>query len=162
MSATRETTCCFTGHRELPADKIPEIKKRLEAAVRSLLVRGVRNFVAGGAVGFDMLAAEVVLGLRCEFPEIKLELALPFPEQAKNWKTENDRETYDRILKQADAVVCVSPEHTARSMMRRNRYLVDSGRYCIAYITSEHSGTANTVNYAKQNGLEIINLAAGW
>ena len=35
----RSKTVCFTGHRELPADDLPEISKRLEDTLATLRCR---------------------------------------------------------------------------------------------------------------------------
>lgn len=50
-------TACFTGHRELPAEYLPEISKHLEDTLVTLIEQGYRYFGAGGALGFDTLAA---------------------------------------------------------------------------------------------------------
>ena len=49
----RSKTVCFTGHRELPADDLPEISKHLEDTLATLIEQGYRYFGAGGALGFD-------------------------------------------------------------------------------------------------------------
>lgn len=53
----RSKTVCFTGHRELPADDLLEISKHLEDTLATLIEQGYRYFGAGGALGFDTLAA---------------------------------------------------------------------------------------------------------
>ena len=60
----RSKTVCFTGHRELPTDDLPEISKRLEDTLVALIEQGYCYFGAGGALGFDTLAAQAVLRLR--------------------------------------------------------------------------------------------------
>ena len=52
------TTCCFTGHRRIPPEAVAPLRERLEAEIESLIRQGVRYFGAGGALGFDTLAAE--------------------------------------------------------------------------------------------------------
>ena len=37
-------TACFTGHRELPAKDLPEISKRLEDTLVTLIEQGYRYF----------------------------------------------------------------------------------------------------------------------
>ena len=56
----KEHTCCFTGHRTIPTDKMQEIVARTEARVRELIRGGYRCFITGGAVGYDTLAAELL------------------------------------------------------------------------------------------------------
>ena len=76
-------TCCFTGHRNIPIDEYEKIEKRLEEEGVNLIHQGVKDFWAGGALGFDTMAALMVLKLKKDFPHIRLLLALPCPEQVQ-------------------------------------------------------------------------------
>ena len=73
----RVKTCCFTGHRDIPFLKLHSIKKRLEKAVEQSIQDGYCYFGAGGALGFDTLAANTILQLKSKYPSIKLILVLP-------------------------------------------------------------------------------------
>ncbi len=68
---------------------------------------GVRELWAGGALGFDTLAAETVLLLREQEREIRLRLAPPCAGQDRNWGA-RDREIYRRLRNGADDVVLLS------------------------------------------------------
>lgn len=57
-------TCCFTGHRKIPPEQYGEIARRLKEAVIELINEGYCYFGAGGALGFDTLAAQTVLNLK--------------------------------------------------------------------------------------------------
>jgi len=151
-------TCGFTGHRHIPQNEYQNIQKRLESALISLIHQGTTYFGAGGALGFDTLAAQTVLSLKKEYPQIKLILVLPYKEQTKRWQ-ETDIKIYNHILNQADMVVYTSIHYYNGCMHTRNRHLVDSGDICICYLTAPTGGTAYTVQYAKQKGLRIINMA---
>lgn len=155
----KEKTCCFTGHRRIPPGQQHQLARQLEETVRALVRQGVVYFGAGGALGFDSLAAQCVLKLREELPQIKLILVLPCLSQAEHWPA-SDRERYEAIKKQADKVVYTSKEYTRDCMFRRNRYLVDHSSVCVCYLTERGGGTAYTVQYAKLQELKIINLAA--
>ena len=154
----REQTCCFTGHREIPPGKRAEIADRLERVISTLYQSGVRYYGAGGARGFDALAANTVLRLRESCPDIKLILVLPCLTQTRGWRPEDIAE-YERIKGLADKVVYTSQAYYAGCMHKRNRHLVDHSSVCICYLTKNSGGTAYTVDYAKKQGLEIINLA---
>lgn len=116
-------------------------------------------FGAGGALGFDTLAAQCVLSLRKRYPHIKLILVLLCTAQTKGW-SKNDIAIYEEIKSQADKVVYTSREYSRGCMFKRNRHLVNGSSVCIAYLTQEKGGTAYTVNYAKEQGLAVINLAS--
>ena len=153
----RENTCCFTGHRTLykPAS---EISAELDKIVRELYERGYRNFCCGGAVGFDTLAEKAVLKLREEHADVRLVLILPCREQTKKWKAK-DVEVYEEILTLADEIIYTSEQFTPFCMHVRNRRLVDESSICISYLVTDSGGTHSTVKYAKQQGIEIVNIA---
>lgn len=154
----KSKTCCFTGHREISPEKRTEIIGRLERIITSLYQKGVQYYGAGGALGFDTLAAQTILKLRKKYPDIKLILVLPCLTQTKGWKPE-DVEEYERIKVQADKVTYTSQEYTKGCMFKRNRHLVDNSSVCICYLTKNSGGTAYTVSYAKIQGIEVINIA---
>lgn len=77
----------------MPPCECQSIAERLEQTVIELTERGIKNFCAGGAVGFDSLAANTVLKLREEYPHIKLTLILPCLSQTRGW-AESDIEVY--------------------------------------------------------------------
>lgn len=133
------------------------IKKRLEMAISSLYRRGVCYYGAGGALGFDTLAAQAVLRLRETCPGIKLILVLPCMSQTRGWPAEDVRR-YEDIKAQADKVVYTSQAYFSGCMQKRNRHLVDHSGFCVCYLTRSSGGTAYTVGYARAQGLEVVDL----
>ena len=83
----REQTCCFTGHRELPVWGREQLAAKLEDTITGLIDRGIRFYGAGGARGFDTLAAGTVLKLKPSYPNIKLILVLPCLTQTRGWRS---------------------------------------------------------------------------
>jgi uncharacterized phage-like protein YoqJ len=154
----REQTCCFTGHRELPVWGREQLAEKLEDTITGLIDRGIRFYGAGGARGFDTLAARTVLKLKPSYPKIKLILVLPCLTQTRGWRPEDIAE-YERIKAQADKVVYTAQQYTRGCMHKRNRHLVNHSSVCVCYLNRESGGTAYTVRYAREHGLEIINLA---
>ncbi len=159
MDESIQTTVCFTGHRVIPSEHLFWLRERLEKTVVELYNLGYRTFLAGGALGFDTLAAETVLLLRKQrCPEIRLELLLPCADQTKCWK-ERDVRLYETIRKQADKVTCLAERYYNGCMQVRNRALVENSSVCVCYLTRDSGGTAQSVRMAKQKGLRLINLA---
>ena len=154
----REKTCCFTGHRKLSLSE-NIVKDRLSKVLDNLIKDGIIYFGAGGALGFDTLAAEVVLEKKCVYPQIKLILVLPCPDQTKGWPS-TDIDKYNYILSQADKIVYTSEKYYTGCMHKRNRHLVNNSSYCICYLENDTGGTAYTVGYANENGLKIYNIAS--
>ena len=160
-SRTREKTACFTGHRKMK-EQAAEIEGRLTKTVEDLIQRGYIYFEAGGARGFDALAAEVVLKLKATYPKIRLVLVLPFDEQygrEKGW-AEEEIEQYHRLKARASKVIVLADEYKSGIYYERNRRLVDTSSVCLAYMRRKNSGTAYTVSYAEEKGLEVLNIAA--
>ncbi len=149
---------CFSGHRKLPED-CTVLRANLEKAIISLIERGVVFFGNGGAVGFDALAAETVLRLKEDYPHIRLVMVLPCPpeQQSLKWNEQQKKRYYD-LLNRADKVRVLSPNYTRSCMLDRNRHMVDCSAYLICYLREQHGGTFYTVNYAEQQGLEILRL----
>ena len=158
MEEMKGRTCCFTGHRDLPVQRQKELAAKLEDTIISLIDRGIRFYGAGGARGYDTLAAQTVLRLKERYPHIRLILVLPCLTQTKGWPAADVKE-YERIKALADKVVYTSQEYTKGCMHRRNRHLVDHSSVCVCYFTKKDGGTAYTVRYAKEHSLEIINIA---
>ena len=153
----RSQTACFTGHRKIPAESAEIIASNLRKTLIEQINNGYRYFRAGGALGFDTLAAQTVLELKKEYPDVKLILVLPCLSQTRGWST-RDIEIYEAIKSKADKVVYTSQEYTRGCMHKRNRYLVDNSSVCICYLTKQTGGTAYTVDYARKNLLTVINL----
>lgn len=152
-------TCCFTGHRKIPLDQLESVTQRLRDAVIASIKDGYQYFGAGGALGYDTIAAQTVLKLREKYPEIKLILVLPCKTQTRGW-TQADIDEYERIMAAADKVTYTSEEYTRGCMHKRNRHLVDNSSLCICYLTERSGGTAYTVDYALKKGLRVVNVAS--
>lgn len=151
-------TCCFTGHRKIPFGKLELITQQLESVIERCINDGYRYFGAGGALGFDTIAAQKVIELKDRYPHIKLILVLPSRTQTRGWKNE-DIEIYERIKLQADKIVFTSDQYFNGCMQKRNRHLVDCSTRCICYLTKNKGGTAYTVDYARKKGIDVINVA---
>lgn len=154
----KSKTCCFTGHRVMSDQEKQIAAVRLRQVIAELVKEGVVYYGAGGALGFDTLAAQTVLEMKKEYPQIRLILVLPCEDQTRNWRSE-DIEIYENIKARCDKVVYVSRRYTPDCMYKRNRHLVDHSGTCICYLTREGGGTAYTVGYAWKKGVHITNLA---
>ncbi len=154
----KEKTCCFTGHREISTENIIAIKPILQKTIIKLIKKGYIYFGVGGALGFDTLVEITILELKLLYPHIKLILVFPCEDQTKYWKKE-DIEIYEKIKNKCDKYVYVSKNYTNDCMLKRNRYLVDYSSCCVCYKTNNIGGTAYTVKYAEEKGIDIINIA---
>ena len=155
----KEITVCFTGHRQIPDAEYRILSEKLSGIVEAQILAGAVTFRAGGALGFDTLAALTVLSLKRRYPQIKLELYLPCPTQTQGWE-EKDLLLYNQILQQADSYRYSSDHYYTGVLQVRNRAMVAGADICIAYLRASHGGgTAFTAALALKQGLELINVA---
>lgn len=150
-------TCCFTGHRKLPKNKIEIIISNMNEEVDNLIKNGITNFICGGALGFDQIAASLIIAKKEVKKDIRLILALPCKNQDKGWSSQQ-KVLYYNLLAEADEVIYISEEYTDGCMKRRNYYMVEHSKFCICALLYNRSGTAQTVRYAKERNVVIINL----
>lgn len=154
-----KTTCCFTGHREIPDEVKEKLEVKLGDIVSELITRGVKNFRCGGNLGFDTLAAFSIVRLKAvAFPFIKLTMVLSADNQAAYWTVEENA-VYQKLLDQADEVVYIPERGNKDYLSERSYKLVDGSQVCVCYVTNDSGGAAFTVEYAREKGLEIINVA---
>ena len=155
--------CAFTGHRP---EKLPfgeneqdkrciDLKATLRAEIEKLIEEGVTHFLCGMARGVDTFAAETVLSLKEQYPEITLECAIPCETQAEKWN-EQQRDRYFGIVEKCDKETMLQNRYTPDCMFKRNRYMVYNCDVLIAVWDGRPSGTSKTVEYAKELGKEII------
>ena len=155
MLKQSKNACCFTGHRKLNAP-IEEIKENLyEAITHAIILKDCKRFICGGAIGFDTLAAELVLEAKNIFHSLTLEIAVPCENQSESW-SQAQKEKYDEIISQADKVTLLSTQYTKNCMQKRNEYMVDNSSLVIAHYDGSAGGTKNTFEYAKKHNKEIV------
>ena len=151
-------TVCFTGHRRLPPEDLPALSDRLDALLEHLYQCGYRDFFSGGALGFDVLAAERVLQLKHIHPDISLRMAIPCSTQSDRWSAA-DCQRYERILYNADTTHVLSRQYYPGCMQTRNRFMVDRSAFCLCYLMHMKGGTMSTVAYAMEQSCPVLNVA---
>ncbi len=152
------TICSFSGHRQILKVHKSALPELLSTTIDGLISSGVRIFRSGGAMGFDLLAASLILAKRAKNPDIQLHMLLPCRNQDARWP-EKFRRAYSNIVSSADSVIYLSENYDSLCMQRRNRALVDGADILLCYLTRTFGGTMNTVSYAYDKELRIINLA---
>ena len=158
-------SACFTGHRTLTGN-LADLSERLYQFIENGIVNhGLTDFYAGGAIGWDTLAAQTVLRIKEHYPHVRLHLVLPCSnaDQTAKWSEEQKAE-FHRILSLADDVQYTSEYLDKDCMKRRNARLVELATdYCICYWNQsrQRTGTGQTVRMAQRKGLVIQNFYQG-
>lgn len=153
----RPQTVCFTGHRDLRGQE-KALTPLLDQVIEALYRRGYRRFFSGGAMGFDLLAAERMLHFRETHPDVRLIMAIPCADQTAKWPAAECRR-YERVLYHADETRVLAPHYYRGCMMVRNRHMVNRSSVCVCYLDKPKGGTVTTVAYAAAENLSILNLA---
>ncbi|MDO5478070.1 MAG: SLOG family protein [Clostridia bacterium] len=146
--------CAFTGHREIPEEDFERVRDFTKKTVDLLVARGVNRFITGGAAGYDMLAAEIVIEAK-KYASVKLVVAVPCKGQDRYYK-KCDRERYRRIIDMADEVEILSGHYFDGCMHIRNRYMVDNSDFLVSYCTRDSGGSYYTRDYARKKGKYVI------
>lgn len=97
----------------------------LDKLIRQLSDEGVTTFITAMNRGAETVCAAAVLKLKSQRPGIRLEAALPFEEQAKDW-SEAERDRYFRIIEKCDAETLVGRKYTPASADECYRYMLDN------------------------------------
>ena len=154
-------TVCFTGHRVLSHDEQQLVYDRLDKLLRLLIEsHGTRDFYAGGALGLDTCAAITVLALRKQYEGIRLHIAIPCRDQDARW-TDFEKAVYRNIINRADTATVLSERYFRGCMQMRNRHMIERSDLCIAFLRpgTDSGGTVYTANYARRQGVPLINVA---
>ena len=157
----------FTGHRpeqlNIQQDGLSQSGQALQDLIWQEIwtqeKAGADTFLCGGAKGADIICGELILAEKqTTNPQLTLICAIPFREHAERWSFDW-KLRYHELLKGADKIVQVCDTYQRGCFHIRNRYLVDNCDLLIAiYNGEDKGGTAYTVNYAKQQGKEIVIL----
>ena len=153
----KSNTCCFAGHRTLPLSKVEAMIERLNVEIDNLYNQGVTHYISGGALGFDQIAASLIIAKKEIGYNMRLIFALPCKDQDRLWN-DKQKQLYHNLLAEADEIYYVSEEYHDGCMKKRNYYMVEQSAYLICALLHGKSGTKQTVAVARKNGLHIINL----
>ena len=150
--------CCFTGSRDIRKISYREVYLRLRKILIELIEKeGFSDFRAGGARGFDTIAALCIMELKATHPNIKLHLILPCKNQDRFFAP-RERAVYRALIEMADSVTFLQEKYTSGVMHRRNRALVDGSDLCVALLQKSSGGTYQTVTYARSCGVKTVNI----
>lgn len=164
ITTDKGQTVCFTGHRsqKLPwrfnelDERCLAMKRTLRVEIEKAIQRDYKIFLCGMALGFDTICAETVIDLKQKYSDIKLIGAIPCRTQDSKW-ADKDKARYRELLQKLDSIRCIYDEYTGTDcMLERNRYMVNNSSLMIALFNGQAGGTKSTINYAKQQGLEIV------
>lgn len=160
--------CTITGHRpqsfsfgfDETAPACTSLKAKIKNELTKLIETGVDSFITGMALGVDIWAAEIMIGLKELYPQLKLYAAIPCPGQDKLW-SEAQRKRYNLLLTKCDRRIMLSESCTKSCMLERDRFMVTHSDVVLAVRNGKPTGgTAYTVDYTRKLGKKIIIIDA--
>ena len=110
------------------------------------------HVISGMALGWDQAVAQAATNL-----EIPFTAAVPFASQGNNWP-EYAVYFYDQLLKRAQEIVVVcNGDYQPWKMQTRNEWMVDRADLILALWDGSPGGTANCIQYARQQKVKVVN-----
>ncbi len=154
-TASLSSAACaaFTGHRTYRH----EADELLRRTVARLHASGIRTFLSGMAIGFDLAAAEAVLSCKTGQTDIRLVAVVPFRGQQLRFSA-YDRARFERILAEADEAIFLSESYSRGSYAIRNNYLVAHAATLVTWYDGRAGGTRHTVERALAQNRKLIHL----
>jgi len=170
--------CNVTGHRKIVPQgyingswwtptcwAVQQHHEAVKKAVMSTVINlyqgsQVVEFISGGAIGADVLFAEVIIDLRDNYGyPITLGIAKPFPSQSSKWSPPTATR-YNNVLHSANWVHTVAPDpYSARKMQLRNEWMVNRAGIILALWNGIHAGgTWNCIEYANNLGRVVLTI----
>ena len=147
----KEKTCCITGHREIPVQKIADIERALRQQIQAAIAEGYTRFLSGFAEGADLLFAAIVAEQKKCRPDLYLEAVIPY---AGRMKTKNPQ--FHELLQACNRRKVICSAYVPGCFQQRNRYLVEQSQRVIAvYDGRYYGGTRFTMGYAYLLGREV-------
>ena len=160
-------TVCLTGNRpaSLPWKYNEDcefcllFKERLKKFFVKLVELGYSKFISGLAMGFDIIATEILIKLKSEGYDIFIEGAVPCLNQTRGWKNDYIKR-YQNVLDSLDKVTFTSNYAFFEGCYQiRNRYMVDNSDLIVGCQIKKSAGTKSTLEYAQKLKKNIIILS---
>lgn len=147
---------CFTGHRPEKLDRSgAEIAKDFETEIRKAITDKMNVFIPGMARGTDIMAAQIVLNLRAQNPQIKLVCACPYFGFENDWSSDWQAQ-YRSVLKTADVVKYICKNYSRDCFQKRNEWMVNHSARVIAVFNGKGGGTKNTIALKKNPAFRLF------
>lgn len=170
MVFNKSKTACFSGYRphkfDFPLtsnDKYEKLMATTYNFIVDAIGAGYDTFLTGAAPGYDILCAELTqIARRVRHKATRIIYALPYENFSDAHHFDEDWQArYDFISANCQEIINVtnSLNETEGCYQRRNEFMVDNSSLLICYHTGKAGGTDNTIRYAKDKGLTIINVA---
>ena len=147
--------CTFIGHRQVFE---AGIETRVFEAITNLMVEDEDfEFYTGRSGEFVRICHHAVCKAKLAHNEknIRTILVEPYMKQSLNSERIVLKTLFDEILVPEELIGI----HYKRAITKRNQWMIDRCQYLIAYVQRDFGGAWAALNYAKERGVTVYNLA---
>jgi uncharacterized phage-like protein YoqJ len=118
------------------------IKAAIKKTLTPMMEDGLEWVLISGQLGMELWAAEVVLELKSDYPDVKLAVITPFLEQEATW-SENNKDWYKSILAQADFIDSVTKKGYEKPWQFRmkNQFFIEKSDALLLFYDQEKEGS---------------------
>ena len=142
------------------------IKKALENHLIQLIDDGLEWVILSGQLGVETWAAELVIDLKKEFPQLKYAIITPFLDQEKKWN-DTKQEKYREICEKADFHTSVTkkPYEGPWQFIEKNKFIIRNSDGMLIVYDEENEGSPKFMKelaqkYAERQDYHIISISA--
>ena len=141
--------CSFFGHRDTTASIYPQLIECIETLIKE---RKIQYFIVGDNGRFDNMVLTALRELKQKYSYIRYNIVLAYvPSEQTKYESYISEETF------LPAGIESVPKRFA--IPWRNRWIAKKSDIVICYVSHPWGGAAYSVEYARRQGKEIINLA---
>lgn len=147
--------CTFAGHRQVFEG---DVEQKLLRKLEELLELDEEfEFYMGRDGEFDALCRRAVGKIKDQHPEKRIVRVLvePYMKQSLNTDRIIMNRSYDEIIVPEELINV----HYKRAITARNRWMIDLCQVLIAYVHRDFGGAWTAMQYARERGLTVYNLA---
>lgn len=142
------------------------IKKALENHLIQLIDDGLEWVILSGQLGVETWAAELVIDLKVDFPQLKYAIITPFLDQEKKWN-DTKQEKYREICEKADFHTSVTkkPYEGPWQFIEKNKFIIRNSDAMLIVYDEENEGSPKFMKelaqkYAERQDYHIISISA--
>lgn len=149
-------TVSFFGHREV--ERAAEIESKLDLLLHDLITqKQYVEFLIGRDGEFDLLVASAIRRAvkQCGYGNTSLILVLPYMKAEYRDNEQSYLSYYDEVEICSES----SDAHYKSAIQVRNRCMVDRSDLVVCCIQHKSGGAYRTMQYAKNQGKQVRNLA---
>lgn len=159
MSGQGIKTCCVTGHRDIPAEQVEEVKRALRREIEKAIADGYTRFLSGFAEGTDQYFAEIVAEKRKENEALRLEAVIPYRKRCLALLKDDHTKG---LLESCTDITIANEEYRPNVYNIRNRQMVlCSDRVIAVYDGRAKGGTVSTIRMAHVRRKELREIPVG-